>query len=191
MNKSLRIAVAGILISSGAVAAAEAEAFAMQLVAHHDLGGNGDGGEGMAIQQRPDGRRILYLAHEGQKICLSILDVTDAKAPKLLNQLPSPGPGITRCNSLGLSGSVLAVANQTQKAGQKPAGMWLLDVGDAARVEHARTLEDLRLAFFDTSGPQSRGVHVGAVALTGSHRVEEYGHADFGALRGPDPGEFC
>ena len=43
MNKSLRIAVAGILISSGAVAAAEAEAFAMQLVAHHDLGGNGDG----------------------------------------------------------------------------------------------------------------------------------------------------
>jgi len=159
MNKSLRIAVAGILISSGAVAAAEAEAFAMQLVAHHDLGGNGDGGEGMAIQQRPDGRRILYLAHEGQKICLSILDVTDAKAPKLLNQLPSPGPGITRCNSLGLSGSVLAVANQTQKAGQKPAGMWLLDVGDAARVEHARTLEDLRLAFFDTSGPQSRGVH--------------------------------
>src|SRR5206468_5907418 len=30
---------------------------------------------------------------------------------------------------------------------------------DPARVERARTLEDLSLGFFDTSGPHSRGVH--------------------------------
>jgi hypothetical protein len=66
---------------------------------------------------------------------------------------------VTRCNSLGLSGNVLAVANQTQKVGQKPAGMWLLDVSDLDRVKRARRLDDLKLAFFDTSGPESRGVH--------------------------------
>src|ERR1700676_771703 len=45
----------------------------MELVGHSDLNGNGDGGEGMAIQQWPDGRRILYIAHEGEKTGLSIL----------------------------------------------------------------------------------------------------------------------
>jgi hypothetical protein len=145
--------------ATSAPAASEAEAKAMELVAHHELNGNGDGGEGMAIQQRADGRRILYFAHEGQKTCLSVLDVTDPKAPLLLNQLPSPGPGVTRCNSLGLSGNVLSVANQTNKVGEKPAGMWLLDVADIARVQRARGLSDLSLGFFDTSGPHSRGVH--------------------------------
>src|SRR5574337_1143136 len=55
----------------------QAEHKHMRLVAHNDLNGNGDGGEGMAIQQLPDGRRILYLAHEGQKICLSMLAVAN------------------------------------------------------------------------------------------------------------------
>src|SRR5512140_169513 len=133
-----RFVSVAILAAAPAIGArAETETRAMQLVAHHDLGGNGDGGEGMAIQER-DGRRILYLAHEGQKTCLSVLDVTDPKAPVLVNQLPSPGPGVARCNSLGLAGDVLAVANQTQKIGQKPAGMWLLDVSDLARVQRAK-----------------------------------------------------
>ncbi len=131
----------------------------MTLVGHNDLNGNGDGGEGLALQQLPDGRRILYLAHEGQKTCLSIIDVTHAEQPVLINQLPSPAPGITRCNSLGLSGNVLAVANQTLRKGEKSAGMWVLDVSDFARVQKAKTLADLQLSFFDTSGPNSRGVH--------------------------------
>ena len=33
-------------------------------VGHNDLNGQGDGGEGLALQQLADGRRILYLAHE-------------------------------------------------------------------------------------------------------------------------------
>ncbi len=66
---------------------------------------------------------------------------------------------MTRCNSLGLSGNVLAVANQAAKIGQKPAGMWVLDVSDFDRVSKAKTLDDLKLSFYDTSGPESRGVH--------------------------------
>jgi hypothetical protein len=131
----------------------------MVLVAHNDLNGNGDGGEGLVIQQWPDGRRVLYLAHEGQKTCLSIVDVTHPEKPTMINQLPSPSPGITRCNSLGLSGNVLVVANQTLKQGQKTAGMWVLDVSDFSRIQTAKRLQDLELSFFDTSGPNSRGVH--------------------------------
>ena len=81
----------------------------IELVGHSDLNGNGDGGEGMAIQQWPDGRRILYIAHEGEKTCLSIVDVSHPEKPVMVNQLPSPQPGVTRCNSLGLSGNVLVV----------------------------------------------------------------------------------
>src|SRR5580693_6674628 len=137
----------------------QAESNNMSLVGHNDLNGNGDGGEGLAIQQFPDGRRVLYLAHEGQKTCLSVVDVTHPEKPLMITELPSPTPGITRCNSLGLSGNVLAVANQTLKQGQKMAGMWVLDVSDFGRIQKAKTLQDLQLSFFDTSGPNSRGVH--------------------------------
>ena len=131
----------------------------MSLVGHSDLNGHGDGGEGMAIQQRPDGRRILFIAHEGEATCLSMVDVTHPEAPTLVNQLPSPAPEVTRCNSLGLSGNVLVVANQTMKTGQSPAGMWVLDVSDLGRMQKARSMQDLALSFFDASGPNSRGVH--------------------------------
>src|ERR1700683_4335792 len=135
------------------------EARNVSLVGHNDLNGNGDGGEGLAIQQFPDGRRVLYLAHEGQKTCLSIVDVTHPESPVMINQFPSPAPGITRCNSLGLSGNVLVIANQALQKGQKTAGLWTLDVSDFDRIRTAKRLEDLELSFFDTSGPNSRGIH--------------------------------
>lgn len=161
----LRLSLGLLVLASGAAlvpplrAQARAEANNVALVGHHDLNGNGDGGEGLAIQQWPDGRRLLYLAHEGQKTCLSIVDVSRPENPVLINQLPSPAPGVTRCNSLGLSGNVLAIANQTTQKGQKTAGMWVLDVSDFARIQKAARLQDLALSFFDTSGPNSRGVH--------------------------------
>jgi hypothetical protein len=136
-----------------------AEASNLRLVSQHTLDGAGDGGEGLVIQQRPNGQRLLYLAHEGQRTCVSVLDVTRPAAPRLIVQLPSPGPGTTRCNSLGLVGNTLVVANQTLNKGEKPAGMWVLDVSDLARVERAKTMQDLALSFFDTSGPSSRGAH--------------------------------
>jgi hypothetical protein len=37
--------------------------------------------------------------------------------------------------------------------------MWVLDVSNFDRIKAARSLEDLKLSFFDTSGPHSRGVH--------------------------------
>jgi hypothetical protein len=140
------------------IAQSAAESNSVELVGHTDLNGNGDGGEGLAIQQIP-GRRILYLAHEGQKTCLSIIDVTRPESPTVINQLPVPTPGVTRCNSLALSGNVLLIANQTLNKGQKVAGMWVLDVSDLGRIQQAKKLDDLRLSFFDTSGPNSRGVH--------------------------------
>ena len=131
----------------------------IELVGHSDLNGNGDGGEGMAIQQWPDGRRILYMAHEGEKTCLTVVDVTHPEKPVMINHLPSPQPGVTRCNSLGLSGNVLGVANQAKKVGQNSAGLWVLDISDFARLQSARKLQDISFSFFDTSGPASPGVH--------------------------------
>jgi hypothetical protein len=150
-----------VLAAFGVAANSEetAEKKSMSLVGHSDLNGHGDGGEGMAIQQLPDGRRILFIAHEGEATCLSIVDVTHPDAPALISQIPLPAPEVTRCNSLGLSGNVLVVANQTMRAGQSPAGMWVLDVSDMGRMQKARTMQDLALSFFDTSGPNSRGVH--------------------------------
>jgi len=139
--------------------AGAAESRQVSLVGQTDLNGHGDGGEGLVIEQFPDGRRVLYLAHEGQQLCLSIVDVTRPDAPTVVAQLPSPAPGKTRCNSIGLSGHVLAVANQTLNKGEKPAGMWLLDVSDFTRIRSARTLQDLSISFFDTSGAASRGAH--------------------------------
>jgi hypothetical protein len=141
------------------VSAQQAISSNMTLVGHNDLNGNGDGGEGLAIQLTTDGRRILYLAHEAQKTCVSIVDVTRPENPVMINQLPSPAPGVTRCNSLALSGNVLVIANQTLKQDQKVAGLWVLDVSDLNRVRQAKKLDDLKLSFFDTSGKFSRGVH--------------------------------
>ena len=56
-----------------------------------------------------------------------------------------------RSNSLELSGDILAVAYQTQKVGQKPAGLELFDI---SVPEKPRSI-----SFFDCSGPTSRGVH--------------------------------
>ncbi|HET9271861.1 MAG TPA: hypothetical protein VFO31_26970, partial [Vicinamibacterales bacterium] len=162
MNRTPALAIlAGLMCVSlaGLRAQTAAESRNVVLVAQNDLNGNGDGGEGLALQQFPDGRKILYLAHEAPQRCLSVIDVTKPEAPVMVNQLPSPSPGVTRCNSLGLSGTVLAVANQAAKAGGKTAGMWVLDVSSFERIQSATSLDDLKLSFFDTSGPHSRGVH--------------------------------
>lgn len=161
MVSRIQLAPVLLAIAFGAISSAEThpEAKNIELIAHNDLNGNGDGGEGMAIQQWPDGRRVLYLAHEGEKTCLSIVDVTHPENPTMINQIPSPAPGITRCNSLGLSGDTLVVANQAMNKGEKSAGLWVLDVSNFGRVQNAKRLQDLELSFFDTSGPDSRGVH--------------------------------
>ncbi|HUB16750.1 MAG TPA: hypothetical protein VMB34_32750 [Acetobacteraceae bacterium] len=127
-----------------------AEASNMVLVGHSDRNGAGKGGEGLALHQYPDGRRILFLAHESAPICVSIIDVTKPEDPKVVTQIPVDGPHL-RCNSLGLSGTTLAVAHQIEAPGQPGAGMDVYDVADPAHPT--------KLSHFDTSRPHSRGVH--------------------------------
>ena len=127
-----------------------ASASNMEIIGRSDLGGVGHGGEGLALRVYPDGRRILFLAHESGPACVSVLDVTKPEAPRLVRQIAVEADHV-RCNSLGLSGTTLVVAHQTEKIGQDYAGIDIYDVRDPAMPD--------KLSHFDTSGTHSRGVH--------------------------------
>ena len=75
----------------------------MTIIGHSDLNGAGKGGEGLALKQYSDGRRVLFLAHESPPMCVSIIDVTKPEDPKVIKQIPIDGPNL-RCNSLGFAG---------------------------------------------------------------------------------------
>ena len=107
--------------------ASESVCWNFKLLAHHELGGFGGMGEGMAVQVAKDGRRIIWLAHESAPKNFTAVDVSDPRKPKVVVQTDLP-ESFMRSNSLELSGEIMAVAYQTQKAGQKPAGFELFDV---------------------------------------------------------------
>jgi hypothetical protein len=71
------------------MAAAGPEAKHMRIVGHSDLAGRRNGGEGLALREYPNGRRILFLAHESAPLCFSVVDVTDVRAPRVINQVPT------------------------------------------------------------------------------------------------------
>src|SRR5579862_8943285 len=121
-----------------------------KLLSQNDLGGFGGMGEGMAIQIAKDGRRIMWLAHESAPKNFTAVDVSDPRNPKLVVQTELP-ESFMRSNSLELTGDIMAVAYQTQKAGQKPAGFELIDISMPEKPKS--------IAFVDASGPTSRGVH--------------------------------
>src|SRR5215475_7602599 len=98
-----------------------------KLIAHHELEGFGGMGEGMSIQLAKDGRRIIWLAHESAPKNFTAVDVSDPRNPKVVVQTNLPKPYM-RSNSLELTGNIMAVAYQTQKVGQQPAGLELFDV---------------------------------------------------------------
>jgi len=60
------------------------------LLAHHELNGFGGMGEGMSIQIAPDGRRILWLAHESAPKNFTGIDVSDPRDPKIVVQTDLP-----------------------------------------------------------------------------------------------------
>ncbi|HVF63106.1 MAG TPA: hypothetical protein VNE58_03835 [Casimicrobiaceae bacterium] len=122
----------------------------MKLLAHHELGGYGGMGEGMAMQLLPDGRRILWMAHESAPKNFTAVDVSDPREPRLVVQTDLPHARV-RSNSLDIVGDLMVVAYQTQEVGMKPAGFDVFDVGNP----QTPTL----IAHFDASGPHSRGVH--------------------------------
>jgi hypothetical protein len=128
----------------------EALSLNMRLLSHHDLAGFGGIGEGMAVQLARDGRRILWLAHESAPKNFTGVDVSDPRAPRVVIQTELPHPKM-RSNSLDIVGDTMAVAYQTQQPGLTPAGFELFDIAVPERPE--------RIAYFDASGPHSRGVH--------------------------------
>jgi hypothetical protein len=120
------------------------------LLAEHRLDGFGGMGEGMSIQIAADGRRILWLAHESAPKNFTGVDVSDPRQPKVIVQTDLPQAHM-RSNSLEVSGDLMAVAYQCRRASLQPAGFELFDI---SRPEEPRSV-----AFFDASGPYSRGVH--------------------------------
>jgi hypothetical protein len=122
----------------------------MRLIGHSDLGGFGNGGEGIGLQKTKDGRRIMYIAHECAPINFTVVDVTNPANPHVVTQTKLPHNEV-RSNSLDLVGDTLAVAYQTQKVGLQPAGVELFDVSDPGNPRS--------ISFFDRSGPHSQGAH--------------------------------
>jgi hypothetical protein len=122
----------------------------MRLLAQDELNGFGNCGEGMAIQLTRDKRRVLWLAHESAPKNVTAVDVTNPRKPAVLVQTALPHERM-RSNSLDLVGDLLVVAYQTQAPGLTPAGFEIFDVADPGQPRS--------IAFFDASGPASRGVH--------------------------------
>jgi hypothetical protein len=121
-----------------------------RLLSHHELSGFGSLGEGMSIQVARDGRRILWLAHWSAPKNFTGVDVSDPRKPEVVTQTELPQSEM-RSNSLEVCGDIMAVAYQTDKRGEKPAGFDLFDISNP---ENPR-----RISHFDASGPHSRGVH--------------------------------
>ena len=182
----VEIALCGVLVVGAAapsVARAQLADWAkplesanMRIVGHTDLNGRGNGGEGLALTQYRDGRRVLFLAHESSPTCFSVIDVTDAARPKVLAQVATVTTDV-RCNSLGLSGTTLIVAHQTARVGLPNGGIRLFDVADPASPKE--------LAFFDTSGPQSRGAHF-VLFVDGQYAYLATGAKDFAPVHPSD-----
>lgn len=121
----------------------------MKLLAHHDMGGFGDGGEGMGIYMK-NGRRYLYIAHAFAPKDVTAFDITDPRDPKPVFQWDLPHPDV-RSNCLCVCGDLLLVCRQPVKGGIQPGG---LEVFDLSQPENPRSI-----GFFDTSGPYSLGAH--------------------------------
>lgn len=122
----------------------------MTLLSNDRLQGFGGVGEGMALQIARDGRRIMWLAHEGPPKNFTGVDVSDPRQPKVIVQTDLPHPRM-RSNSLDITGDIMVVCYQVTTPGDTPAGIELFDISDP---EAPKTI-----SFFDMSGPHSRGVH--------------------------------
>src|SRR6202011_2623458 len=104
------------------------QAFHMALVGHVDLA---SGGEGFAMKTARDGRRLLYVAHESAPHCFSIIDVTNPARPQTLRVVDTVSADV-RCNSLDVSGNVLAVAAEVKTAGLPGGGFRIYALDDPA-----------------------------------------------------------
>ncbi len=134
------------------------ETWNMKLIGHDTLTGYGGIGEGMSIQLAKDGRRIMWLAHEGPPKNFTGVDVSDPRNPKVIIQTDLPHKRM-RSNSLEVVGDIMAVAYQTRETPEsRSAGFNVENAGielfDISNPEDPKTI-----SFFDCVGPGSMGVH--------------------------------
>ena len=128
----------------------------MKLLGQNALNSFGNGGEGFGLKQLSDGRRILFVAHEGPPKDFTVLDVTNPFRPAVIEQIDLPHSKI-RSNSLAIVGDLLLVAYQSgldpnpSNFNVEHAGMGVWDISN---VERPR-----QIGFFNTSGQRSRGAH--------------------------------
>jgi hypothetical protein len=131
------------------MATAAVEAKNMKLLAHDEMLGYGDGGEGIALHVK-NGRRTLFIAHAFAPKDVTAIDVTDPRSPKVLFQTALPHTDM-RSNCLSISGDIMVVTRQAMRPGIKPAGIEVFDISDPANPKS--------LSFLDCSGPDSIGAH--------------------------------
>ena len=122
----------------------------MTLLDHNTLNGFGGIGEGMSMQVKNNGQRILWIAHEGPPKNFTGLDVSDPTKTQVICQTELPHQNM-RSNSLEVTGDILAVAYQVYEPGLEPAGIELFDISNPIRPKS--------IGFHSTAGPHSRGVH--------------------------------
>src|SRR5258708_17084399 len=82
--------------------ASESVCWNFKLLAHHELGGFGGMGEGMAVQGAQGGRPIIWLAHENAPKNFTPVDASDPRKPKVVLQTAPPA-SFHRPNLLALS----------------------------------------------------------------------------------------
>ena len=148
------------------------EASGMRLIGHDGLAGHGNLGEGIGLRAG-GGRRTLYLAHESGPVNFSVVDVTDPRAPRLVEQRTLPRDGL-RSNSLAVVGDLMVVCYQEAMSWRGPRlGPVGLEVFDLGQDPH----RPRSIGFWDASGPGSRGTHC-VWFVDGRHAYLSTGTAD-------------
>jgi hypothetical protein len=128
---------------------AGSDARGLSLLAHHDLGGHGDGFQ--VLKRGP----WLYVAHLGKSpMALSILDCSDPEAPRLVRQVEHP-PN-TRCHKVQIVGDVMI-----QNA-EEP--YWLRGKADGEPMSGVRVFD-----LSDPTDPRQVGFH--PAGRKGAHRL--------------------
>lgn len=113
-------------------------AWNLRLLARCDLGGRGNGGEGLGMTIQGS-RRTLFVAHESGPANFTAVDVSDPRRPTVLSQVELPHSAV-RSNSLSVCGDLLAVAHLVPDPPEgSPAGaIQMNDVYvDDRRIVHA------------------------------------------------------